>query len=119
MDALKIRKILPRLGSDAPGEVIATVEALRRALAADGLTFHDLAAAIRDDNQPEPVEIIEPENSADWTELLDSLIDQELWCNSWEKQFLFDVRSWTRSGRRPSLKQQRLILDIAERQVSA
>jgi hypothetical protein len=117
VDALKIKKILPRLGSDAPGEVIATVEALRRALAADGLDFYDLAELLTFDSEPEAVEIMPPETAGDWTELLDRLIDAKLWANQWEEEFLFNVRDWTRSGRRPSFKQQDKIIDIAERMV--
>lgn len=42
----KLGKLLPRLASDAPGEVVATVQAIRRTLARDGLDLHDLAARL-------------------------------------------------------------------------
>jgi predicted N-acetyltransferase YhbS len=42
----KLRLLLPRLASDASGEVVATVAAIRRTLAARGMDLHDLAAMI-------------------------------------------------------------------------
>lgn len=40
--------MLPRLASDHPGEVVATVAAIRRTLAAEGEDLHDLARSIGD-----------------------------------------------------------------------
>jgi hypothetical protein len=42
----KLRLLLLRLASDASGEVVATVAAIRRTLAASGMDIHDLAAMI-------------------------------------------------------------------------
>jgi hypothetical protein len=42
----KLRRLIPRLATDADGEIIATVRAIRRVLAAEGLDLHDLADAI-------------------------------------------------------------------------
>lgn len=42
----KIRTILPSLGSSVDGEALAAARGLGRTLAAAGLDFHDLAAAI-------------------------------------------------------------------------
>ena len=42
----RLGKLLPRLASDHDGEVIATVAALRRTLAADGQDLHDLVSLI-------------------------------------------------------------------------
>jgi hypothetical protein len=39
-------KLIPRLASDHPGEVIATVAAIGRVLEANKLDWHDLAAAV-------------------------------------------------------------------------
>jgi hypothetical protein len=39
-------KLIPRLGSDHPGEVVATVAAIGRVLEANKLDWHDLAAAV-------------------------------------------------------------------------
>lgn len=48
----KITRLLPRLASDAPGEVVATVAAIRRTLDRAGLDLHDLAARLADDPEP-------------------------------------------------------------------
>lgn len=42
----RLLKIIPMLGSDNDGEVLASVAALQRVLKVYKLTFHDLAAAI-------------------------------------------------------------------------
>ena len=42
----KLGRLLPRLASDAPGEVVATVAAIRRTLDRAGLDLHDLAARL-------------------------------------------------------------------------
>jgi hypothetical protein len=44
--APKLAKLLPRLATDAEGEVVATVAAIRRTLAGHGADLHDLAAAV-------------------------------------------------------------------------
>ncbi len=42
----KIQKLIPRLASDADGEIIATVRAIGRALKSHKRDWHDLAAAL-------------------------------------------------------------------------
>ena len=44
--AAKLAKILPRLGSEHEGEILATVAGIGRTLAAAGLDWHALAAAV-------------------------------------------------------------------------
>ena len=44
--APKLAKLLPRLATDADGEIVATVRALRRTLEGHGADLHDLAAAV-------------------------------------------------------------------------
>ena len=44
--APKPAKLLPGLATDADGEIIATVAAIRRTLAGHGADLHDLAAAV-------------------------------------------------------------------------
>jgi hypothetical protein len=54
----KLGRLLPRLASDAPGEVVATVAAIRRTLDRAGLDLHDLAARLTEAPrpvQPEPL----------------------------------------------------------------
>src|SRR4051794_34684636 len=43
----QLATLVPMLGSDKPGEVAATVEAIKRRLKAADLDFHDLAKAIK------------------------------------------------------------------------
>lgn len=50
----KLEKLIPRLGTDADGEVIAIVRAIERALKSNGNDWHDLAAALK--AQPEPIQ---------------------------------------------------------------
>lgn len=42
----KVAKLLPLLGSDRDGEVVAAAHAIGRTLAAAGLSFHDLAELV-------------------------------------------------------------------------
>lgn len=44
--ATKLAKLLPRLGSEHDGEIVATVRAIGRTLSAAGLDWHALAAAV-------------------------------------------------------------------------
>lgn len=44
--------LLPRLATDAPGEVVATVAAIRRTLDRAGLDLHDLAARLTEAPRP-------------------------------------------------------------------
>ena len=50
----KLGRLLPRLASDSPGEVNATVQAIRRTLDRAGLDLHDLAARLTE--APRPVQ---------------------------------------------------------------
>jgi len=47
----KIGKLIPLLGSDKPGEVLATVAAIDRRLKATNRDWHDLADALTSDDQ--------------------------------------------------------------------
>lgn len=42
----KLKKLIPRLASDSGGEVVATVEAIRRVLKTEGKDLHDLASVV-------------------------------------------------------------------------
>ncbi|TWB19211.1 hypothetical protein [Nitrospirillum bahiense] len=44
--APRLVKLIPLLGSDQPGEVVATAAAIGRTLAGAGLTWHDVVAAL-------------------------------------------------------------------------
>jgi hypothetical protein len=52
--AHKLQKLLPLLASDKGGEVLGTVNAIRRTLGAHGLDLHDLAKAIAAAAEPPP-----------------------------------------------------------------
>lgn len=51
-----LRKLIPRLGSDQPGEILATVAAIERVLRAAGCDWHDLADALLADALVEALE---------------------------------------------------------------
>jgi hypothetical protein len=42
----RLSKLIPRLATDADGEILATVRAIRAALQSEGLDLHDLASSI-------------------------------------------------------------------------
>jgi hypothetical protein len=68
-DLRKLRLLLPRLASDAPGEILAIVAAIRRTLAKEGLDLHDLAEMIGAPTpDPEPVRMVLA--CFEWPELL-------------------------------------------------
>ena len=54
----RLGRLLPRLASDAPGEVVATVAAIRRTLDRAGLDLHDLAARLGELTPTEGAHII-------------------------------------------------------------
>lgn len=54
----RLRKLLPMLTSDQPGEVLATVAAILRALSGKGASIHDLVAALGKPQRPRVIERI-------------------------------------------------------------
>ncbi len=52
--AIKIRKLLPLLGSDKDGEVLGAARAIHRTLQSAGSDLHDLAARLEGNNAPDP-----------------------------------------------------------------
>ena len=54
----RLRKLLPMLTSDQPGEVLATVAAILRALSGAGASIHDLVAALGKPQKPRVIERI-------------------------------------------------------------
>ncbi|KGB81930.1 hypothetical protein JT55_10250 [Rhodovulum sp. NI22] len=50
----KLEKLIPRLGTEADGEIVATVRAIGRALQSNGCDWHDLAAALKVRPEPQP-----------------------------------------------------------------
>lgn len=56
----KLSRLLPRLASDASGEVNATVQAIRRTLDRAGLDLHDLTARLTEAPRPVPSKPVQP-----------------------------------------------------------
>ncbi|MGM4980610.1 hypothetical protein [Rhizobium lusitanum] len=54
----RLRKLLPMLTSDQPGEVLATVAAILRALSGKDASIHDLVAALGRPRKPRVIERI-------------------------------------------------------------
>jgi hypothetical protein len=48
----KLQKLIPLLGSDQPGEVVATAAAIDRHLRATGRDWHDLVRQLAPDDKP-------------------------------------------------------------------
>jgi hypothetical protein len=89
-------KLLPLLGSDHDGEVIATKHAIERILTSNEMDWHDLAASIRYTDQKRAP------NLADMATRLCRLN-----ClTSWERKFVPDMVKLLRVGIRLSEKQE-------------
>jgi hypothetical protein len=62
----KLQKLIPMLSSENDGEVLATVEAIKRLLKASGKDLHDFAGMLSispaNDNVPEPSVPLEPDD---------------------------------------------------------
>jgi hypothetical protein len=82
-------KLIPRLASDHPGEVVATVAAIGRVLEANKLDWHDLAAAVQ--GSPE-----------DWQDTLAFCAMRTDHLSDKEKEFLKTLAHWRG---KPSAKQ--------------
>jgi hypothetical protein len=102
----KLRRLIPLLSSDKDGEVVATVHAIRRTLAAADLDLHDLArlltpatvtpasAAPEPERPPEPP----PKPDRQWAktviELLRTHAECPLCLTDWERKFLANLASY-------------------------
>ena len=99
----RLAKLIPRLATDHDGEVVATVRAIRRALAADGLDLHDLVSMIT----------FEPKS---WPQLCDVCLKHDNGLSDKERAFLRNMRSLVMGGE-PSTRQARWLRDIYGRVV--
>ena len=109
----RLGRLLPRLASDAPGEVVATVSAIRRTLDRAGLDLHDLAARLTE--APRPVlQRISPTGTK--TDLL--ALAQWLQTHargrltSRQAEFLNNATRLLGSGRQLTLKQANWLRDL-------
>lgn len=84
----RLSRLIPRLGSDSEGEVIATVRVIRNVLGKAGLDLHDLAAAL-------PVPPPEPE---DWEEALRFVAQEMAILTESEARFIRNLRRLSNAG---------------------
>jgi hypothetical protein len=101
----KLEKLIPLLGSDKPGEVLAAVGAIERHLKSVGADWHALAAVIG--ARAEQIE----EAPADWRDSV-----EECLCANWrlspkERSFLHTIRNFSSL----SPKQSKWLTDILRR----
>ncbi|MBO4169692.1 hypothetical protein [Cereibacter azotoformans] len=103
----KIALLIPRLASDADGEIVATVRAIDRQLRAAGLDFHDLVSRLTSATEPEPMQWTRPDpaepslfDMASWLRFhaLDRLTDNQ-------RDFIVKATGILGAGRHLSEKQ--------------
>jgi hypothetical protein len=98
----KLALLIPRLASDFDGEVVATVQAIRRLLRAGGHDLHDLARVVANGAY------IAENHGGELTERLKKLLDARL--TDWEREFVTSVlRQTERAGFTLSAKQQAVL----------
>jgi hypothetical protein len=99
--AAKLALIIPRLGSDHDGEVVATARAISRTLTAAGLDWHDLAAAAktalpvgrgpvpppRDETSTPLWSELAPEGKLAWL----ALFGGQTWLSKWDLDFVASI----------------------------
>ncbi|HWI28517.1 MAG TPA: hypothetical protein VN668_16200 [Stellaceae bacterium] len=102
----RLAKLLALLASDQPGEVLATLAALRRALDGAGLDFNDLAEAIGRLASSEP---------AGWNELVEACLSHAEMLSERDRAFLNGVRPRVLFGGEPSEAQKKWLRDIWKR----
>jgi hypothetical protein len=98
--APKLAKLFPLLGSDKDGEVLGTVEALKRTLRSAGHDFHDLAKVLTAPSRH--AASVSPTN---WSELIAICLSHPEALNARDLGFLRDMRRQILLGRKPSEKQ--------------
>ena len=77
----RLGRLLPRLASDAPGAVEATVAAIRRTLNRAGFDLHDLAARMTD--PPRPVQPPPPKRKRHAQREKADLLAMAQWLHAW------------------------------------
>ena len=109
--ASDIAKLILLLSSDKPGEVNATALAIGRKLKAGGCDWHDLAAAICD-NQKQPKKITLKEMAESLVAIDDTLLPKQ-------RLFVREMAVYTAVGRRISPKQEKYLRGLFEKYVDA
>jgi hypothetical protein len=86
-----IAQLLPRLGSNFDGEIIATAKAIERVLHSSSMDWHDLTRAITAPaplpRQPSRAESAESAEMRAWLEA----VSRESWPNEWAQSFIISV----------------------------
>jgi predicted nuclease of predicted toxin-antitoxin system len=86
-----IAQLLPRLGSNFDGEIIATAKAIERVLHSSSMDWHDLTKAI---TAPPPIpwqsNRTESHESAEMRTWLEA-ISRETWPNDWTRSFIANI----------------------------
>lgn len=114
----RLALLIPMLGSDKDGEVVASVRQIAKALAADGKDFHDLVKVV----SGEPTVIYktafrappEPPKS-DWVEMADFCARFERSLSEREAEFVRDMTVKLRRYGEPTPKQAGWLEGIHER----
>jgi hypothetical protein len=121
--APKLAALIPRLATDHEGGVVATVRALRRTLAAQGLDLHDLARAVTDPDErvvyverpPDPPRRPSAPEPRDWRWTAAWCLDRADLLSDSEHGFVWQLA--TGRWRKPALtpKQAKWLAKIVER----
>ncbi len=108
----KLARLVPRLATDADGEVVATVRAIGRTLATAGADWHDFAASLRP-ALPPPDPAPRCGSAASWRELIGWCIasGEHVLCAR-DRVFLRDMRLLVGRGLTPTEKQAAWLRDI-------
>ena len=121
----RLSRLLPLLGSDKDGEVVATARAIGRTLASAGTDWHALAAAV----ERPPVVVTaapaaprEPYRRPKAGPINVELLRVATWCDEYvhvlgakDRSFVASMVTFLSRGGRPSDKQRKWLQDIAQR----
>ena len=123
----KLGKLIPRLASDHDGEVLGTVAAIRRTLAAQRLDLHDLVRSLEEPRERVTVvyrdrlKRADPEYRplAEWMEIADCCETFIHFFSTKERAFIRDMYHRLRAGQRPTPKQGAWLLALHRRFLGA
>jgi predicted nuclease of predicted toxin-antitoxin system len=102
----KLGKLLPLLGSDRDGEVVAAARAIDRALRSAGCDWHDLAARLST-----PTSVTQISNT-DWRAAVRFCTSRFGLLTEWEQNFIATLATYRE---RPTDKQIKLLRCISDR----
>jgi hypothetical protein len=109
-DATKIARLIPLLSSDKDGEVLATVEAIKRLLKTGGNDWHDLPSALAGRGRSNP-----SSGGAKGDDYHELLLHPAL--NDWEREFMESIceQSSRWKNFKPSVKQEGILERLREK----